>query len=79
MKSCYRVSNITSNDSVSLKIKAKTCSTKKKIKDNMGLKIPYLNLTSQIPINDRENITREQIAKENIDADDARKMKRLQM
>jgi hypothetical protein len=52
---------------------------KKKIKDNMGLKIPYLNLTSQIPINDRENITREQIAKENIDADDARKMKRLQM
>jgi hypothetical protein len=52
---------------------------KKKIKDNMGLKIPYLNLTSQIPIDDRENITREQVAKENIDADDARKMKKLQM
>jgi hypothetical protein len=51
----------------------------KKFKDNMGLKIPYLNLTSQIPINDRENITREQMAKENIDVDDARKIKRLQM
>jgi hypothetical protein len=38
------VSNITSNDSVSLEIEAKTCSVrrKKKIKDNMGLKIPYL-------------------------------------
>ena len=45
----------------------------------MKLKIPYLNLRSQIPINDHENITREQVAKENIDADDARKMKRLQM
>jgi hypothetical protein len=64
MKSCYRVSNITLNDSVSLEIEAKTCLTrKKKIKDNMGLKIPYLNLTSQIPIDDRENITREQVAK----------------
>jgi len=42
----------------------------------MGLKIPYLNLTSQIPIDDRENITRAQVAKENIVADDARKMKR---
>jgi len=41
MKSCYKVSNITSNDSVSLKIEAKTCSTRKKeMKDNMGLKYP---------------------------------------
>jgi len=67
---------LTSNDSVSLEIEAKTCSTRKKIKDNMGLKIPYLNLTSQIPIDDHENITRAQVAKENIVADDARKMKR---
>jgi hypothetical protein len=39
------VSNITSNDSVSLEIEAKTCSIRrKKIKDNMGLKIPYLRI-----------------------------------
>jgi hypothetical protein len=30
MKNCYKVSNITSNDSVSLEIEAKTCSTRKK-------------------------------------------------
>jgi hypothetical protein len=38
-------------------------STRKKIKDNMGLELPYLNLTSQIPIDDHENITKEQVAK----------------
>ena len=48
-----------------LKLKQKHVQQEKKIKDKMRLKIPHLNLTSQIPINDHENITREQVAKEN--------------
>jgi hypothetical protein len=63
-----------------LKIKLKHVNKKgKKIKDNVGLELPFLNLASQIPIDNHENITREQVAKENTDADDARKMNELQM
>jgi hypothetical protein len=60
MKSHYKVSNITSNDSVSLEIEAKTCQqVKKKIKDNIRLELPFLNLASQVPIDDHKNIIRE--------------------
>jgi hypothetical protein len=80
MKSRYKVTNITTNDSVSLENKVKVCQQKgKKIKDNVGLELLVLNLASQIPIDNHENITREQVAKENTDADDARKMNKLQM
>jgi hypothetical protein len=55
-----------------LKIKLKHVNKKgKKIKDNVGLEL--LNLASQISIDNHKNITREQVAKENTDADDARK------
>ena len=57
-----------------LKIKLKHVNKKrKKIKDNVGLELPFLNLASQISIDNHKNITREQVAKENTDADDARK------
>jgi hypothetical protein len=80
MKSRYKVTNITTNDSVSLENKVKACQQeRKKIKDNVGLELPLLNLASQIPINNHENITREQVAEENTNADDARKMNELQM
>jgi len=46
-----------------LKLKQKHVNKKKKFKDNMGLELPYLNLTSQIPIDDHENIMKEQVAK----------------
>jgi len=63
-----------------LKIKLKQVNKKeKKIKDNVGLELLVLNLASQIPIDNHENITREQVAKENTDADDARTMNELQM
>jgi hypothetical protein len=63
-----------------LKIKLKHVNkNEKKIKDNVGLELPFLNLASQIPIDNHENITREQVAKENTDANDARKMNELQM
>jgi hypothetical protein len=59
-----------------LKIKLKHVNKKgKKIKDNVGLEL--LNLASQISIDNHKNITREQVAKENTDADDARKMNEL--
>ncbi|XP_061973263.1 uncharacterized protein LOC133695320 isoform X4 [Populus nigra] len=63
-----QVSNITSNDSVSLEIEAEACQ-QEKIKDNVGLELPS-NLASPILIDDHENIMREQVAKENADADD---------
>jgi hypothetical protein len=68
------VSNITSNDSVSLEIEAEACQ-QEKIKDNVGLELPS-NLTSPILIDDHENITREQVAKENADADDVQENER---
>ncbi|XP_052312051.1 uncharacterized protein LOC7487873 isoform X24 [Populus trichocarpa] len=69
-----QVSNITSNDSVSLEIEAEACQ-QEKIKDNVGLELPS-NLASPILIDDHENIMREQVAKENTDADDVQENER---
>ncbi|KAB5521061.1 hypothetical protein DKX38_025380 [Salix brachista] len=70
-----QVSNITSNDSVSLEIEAEACQ-EEKVKDNVGLELPSLNLASQIPIDDHKNIMREQVAKENADANDVQEDER---
>nr|XP_034918090.1 microtubule-associated protein futsch isoform X4 [Populus alba] len=69
-----QVSNITSNDAVSLEIEAEACQ-QEKIKDNVGLELPS-NLASPNPIDDHENIMREQVAKENADADDVQENER---
>ncbi|KAI5604719.1 hypothetical protein BDE02_01G307300 [Populus trichocarpa] len=69
-----QVSNITLNDSVSLEIEAEACQ-QEKIKDNVGLELPS-NLASPILIDDHENIMREQVAKENTDADDVQENER---
>lgn len=69
-----QVCNITSNDTVSLEIEAEACQ-QEKIKDNVGLELPS-NLASPIPIDDHENIMREQVAKENADADDVQENER---
>ncbi|KAJ6423944.1 hypothetical protein OIU84_024839 [Salix udensis] len=61
---------------VSLEIEAESMPRKKKVKDNMGLELPSLNLASQIPIDDHKNILREQVAKENADADDVQEDER---
>ncbi|KAJ6949484.1 titin [Populus alba x Populus x berolinensis] len=68
-----QVSNITSNDTVSLEIEAEACQ-QEKIKDNVGLELPS-NLASPI-LDDHENIMREQVAKENADADDVQENER---
>ncbi|KAG5254529.1 titin [Salix suchowensis] len=70
-----QVSNITSNDSVSLEIEAEACQ-EEKVKDDVGLELPSLNLASQIPIDDHKNILREQVAKENTNADDVQEDER---
>ncbi|XP_011005146.1 PREDICTED: microtubule-associated protein futsch-like [Populus euphratica] len=69
-----QVSNITSNDGVSLEIEAEACQ-QEKIKDNMGLELPS-NLASPIPIDDHDNIMREQVVKESADADDVQENER---
>ncbi|KAG5254523.1 microtubule-associated protein [Salix suchowensis] len=70
-----QVSNITSNDSVSLEIEAEACQ-EEKVKDDVRLELPSLNLASQIPIDDHKNILREQVAKENTNADDVQEDER---
>ncbi|KAJ6965699.1 titin [Populus alba x Populus x berolinensis] len=71
-----QVSNITSDDAVSLEIEAEACQ-QEKIKDNVGLELELpSNLASPIPIDYHENIMREQVAKENADADDVQENER---